>query len=188
MPPPPGALLIHGFTATPRVMDSLAHPLRTAGFEIEIPLLTGHGRTVQVLFQGWAVRWLIPFLGRLPGAGSFPPLKKKNGPSIADPVEREKFIGYGEMPIVAINEIVRLQRELRPQLKKITAPVLLIHSRQDTTAPYDSMDLFKNHLGSPVIETVTLERSNHVLTLDYDKEIVAKKVLEFFLECEKGVL
>lgn len=44
-----GALLIHGFTATPQALRELAARLRTAGFSSEAPLLPGHGTDVRDL-------------------------------------------------------------------------------------------------------------------------------------------
>jgi carboxylesterase len=42
----PGALVIHGFTGAPASMRSLAAAFATAGFHVELPLLPGHGTSV----------------------------------------------------------------------------------------------------------------------------------------------
>lgn len=45
----PGALLVHGYTSTPQSMEGLAAALTEAGFEVEVPLLPGHGTEVEDL-------------------------------------------------------------------------------------------------------------------------------------------
>jgi carboxylesterase len=51
----PGALLIHGYTSTPKSIDGLIGALAGAGFEVVAPLLPGHGTTVEdLLSRRWA--------------------------------------------------------------------------------------------------------------------------------------
>ncbi len=42
-----GVLVLHGFTGTPQSMRGLANAFAGAGFTVELPLLPGHGTTVQ---------------------------------------------------------------------------------------------------------------------------------------------
>jgi len=53
----PGALLIHGFTATPAEMHPLGQELHSQGYNVTAPLLPGHGLTPQQLntcrWQDW---------------------------------------------------------------------------------------------------------------------------------------
>jgi carboxylesterase len=44
---PQGALVLHGFTGTPQSMRGLAEALGAAGFTVELPLLPGHGTSVE---------------------------------------------------------------------------------------------------------------------------------------------
>ena len=43
---PHGALVVHGFTGTPQSMRGLAQAFARAGYAVELPLLPGHGTTV----------------------------------------------------------------------------------------------------------------------------------------------
>ena len=45
----PGALLLHGYTSTPQSIDGLAVALTDAEFDVEVPVLPGHGTTVDDL-------------------------------------------------------------------------------------------------------------------------------------------
>ena len=44
---PSGALCIHGFTGNPGSMRGVAEAFAAAGFAVELPLLPGHGTTVE---------------------------------------------------------------------------------------------------------------------------------------------
>ncbi len=51
---PDGALVLHGFTGTPQSMRGLAEALAGAGLAVELPLLPGHGTSVEdMLPTGW---------------------------------------------------------------------------------------------------------------------------------------
>lgn len=55
---PDGVLLLHGLTGTPHSLRRVAYCLADAGFSVELPLLPGHGTTVEDLagtgFGDWA--------------------------------------------------------------------------------------------------------------------------------------
>ena len=55
---PNGALVLHGFTGTPQSMRGLAEAFAAAGFAVELPLLPGHGTSVDDLdtttFADWS--------------------------------------------------------------------------------------------------------------------------------------
>jgi carboxylesterase len=51
---PNGALVLHGYTGNPHSMRPLATALADAGFTVELPLLPGHGTTVEEMLKtGW---------------------------------------------------------------------------------------------------------------------------------------
>lgn len=50
-----GALILHGFTGTPASVRGVADALIAAGFDVELPLLPGHGTTItEMLRTGWS--------------------------------------------------------------------------------------------------------------------------------------
>ncbi len=52
---PTGVLAIHGFTGSPQSMRPIADAMAEAGHTVEMPLLPGHGTTVDDMIQtGWA--------------------------------------------------------------------------------------------------------------------------------------
>ncbi len=54
----PGALLLHGYTSTPQSLEGLAAALAEAGFDVDVPVLPGHGTTLDDLisrrWEDWA--------------------------------------------------------------------------------------------------------------------------------------
>ncbi len=135
-----------------------------------------------VFLGGLLAKYVLPVVARTPLINVYPYQKKWAGPAINDPVAREKFKSYTKMPIKSIMAIVNLQKEVVRKLPQIQVPTLILHSPHDTTAPYANMDYLKQHLGSKEIKTVTLETSDHVLTMDYEKDLVAREVVSFFRE------
>ncbi|MEZ5229110.1 MAG: alpha/beta fold hydrolase [Acidimicrobiales bacterium] len=52
---PTGVLAIHGFTGSPQSMRPIASAMAAAGHSVELPLLPGHGTTVDdMLATGWS--------------------------------------------------------------------------------------------------------------------------------------
>jgi carboxylesterase len=54
---PHGALVLHGFTGTPQSMRGLAEAFAAGGFAVELPLLPGHGTSVDDLASTTSAQW-----------------------------------------------------------------------------------------------------------------------------------
>jgi len=102
----------------------------------------------------------------LPGIGS----------DIADPAAHE--VAYEGVPAACLVSLVDATRELAPRLGEIRMPALVFHALQDHVVARGSRDLLESSLGGPV-EVVELERSYHVATLDYDREEIERRAVEF---------
>ena len=53
-----GVLLLHGFGDTPQTLSLLAHRLHKAGYDVLVPLLPGHGRTMKAFRMSRADEWI----------------------------------------------------------------------------------------------------------------------------------
>jgi carboxylesterase len=53
-----GVLLLHGFGDTPQTLRYLAETLSHSGYTVRVPLLPGHGRTVQAFHRSSAHDWI----------------------------------------------------------------------------------------------------------------------------------
>jgi carboxylesterase len=98
------------------------------------------------------------------------------GSDVADPNERE--LAYEQMPVSGVLGLCEAQDELVTRLGDIRCPVLIMTSPQDHVVPPSSSDLLAERVSGPV-ERVTLERSYHVATLDFDKDEINRRAVEF---------
>ena len=98
------------------------------------------------------------------------------GSDIADPDSKE--LAYEGTPLRALQSLLDAVDAFQPDLSKITCPVLLLTSPQDHVVPPSNSDHVAAAVAGPV-ERVTLERSYHVATLDYDKGLVEERIVDF---------
>lgn len=229
----PGALVLHGFTGTASSVQGVADALEAAGFEVCIPLLPGHGTSVEdMLATGWedwtagaersfealAVRaepvvvaglsmggalgcWLAsrrrdvaglvcvnPIVeppaesffdmlrGTIAAGVSFIP-----GPATSD-IARPGVIedAYGGAPLSPMLSLMEGVAEMAPHLSRIACPLLLFTSLQDHVVPPSSSEFLAARV-SGTVERVTLARSFHVATLDWEAEEIERRSVEFAL-------
>ena len=135
---------------------------------------------------GAGVRWL-PLLARIPCiARRWATIPKPGGPDIADPAVRAASRSYRAMPLGAVLELLRLQAVVRGEVGRVTQPALLLHGRYDHSVPLANLERVRRSLGSRLIESHVLERSWHVVTLDYDRDKVARLAADFLGRVEAG--
>jgi len=135
---------------------------------------------------GAGVRWL-PLLARIPCiARRWATIPKPGGPDIADPAVRAASRSYRAMPLGAVLELLRLQAVVRGEVGRVTQPALLLHGRHDHSVPLANLERVRRSLGSRLIESHVLERSWHVVTLDYDRDEVARLAADFLGRVEAG--
>jgi carboxylesterase len=98
------------------------------------------------------------------------------GSDIAEPGVVE--VAYEGTPLRPLVELVEGVAALAPSYPSILCPLLLMTSPQDHVVDPVQSDYLAEHFGGP-IERVTLERSYHVATMDYDKELIEERAVEF---------
>ncbi|WP_157983838.1 alpha/beta hydrolase [Nesterenkonia muleiensis] len=224
-----GALVLHGFTSTTASMQPVADAVTAAGFEVELPLLPGHGtrwedlaatpaeqifETVTAAYESLAERCdtIVPVglsMGgalalwaaaehRCPGAVVINPgLRLKAGTGllarglhrirptidsiagdIATPgVTEEAYAVTPVRAVVQLDRVFRHARAVLPRLAQQGTPVLMLRSPIDAVVGSSSATLLKRTV--PQTQEVILRRSRHVATLDYDAELVNRRVVEF---------
>jgi carboxylesterase len=98
------------------------------------------------------------------------------GSDIALPGAAE--VSYGRTPISCTMSLMGEMARLKGELAAITSPVLIFNSPQDHVVAPVSSDTLAAGVSGPV-ERVTLERSFHVATLDYDRELIEQETVAF---------
>jgi carboxylesterase len=131
------------------------------------------------LFSKDPKRFASPVVKRLvrsiPGVGN----------DIADPEGRE--IAYDRLPTSAAHEMLRFLRKARLGLPSIDQPLLVIHARNDHTVHPSNAQYVYDTVASKDKELVWLERSYHVVTLDYERQDVFERTYRFIKERARGL-
>lgn len=225
-----GVVLIHGFTSDPGSVEPLTQALVQAGCNLEVPLLTGHGRSWSALntvrYQDWLAdveaaydrlarrcrivfaagqsmggalslhlaqtkpdlaglilinhillppggwkRHFLPLLRFLPWGAS------AVGGDINDPSVGER--SYSRTSFNGAYQLVRLLDMIRPRLDRVTAPTLIMTSRQDHVVPPQTGAYTLDRIGAEDKSQIWLEKSFHVAALDYDRDLIARQSLSF---------
>lgn len=106
------------------------------------------------------------------GTDRFPSI----GGDVADPDAREK--AYDAAPLAQLISLHEGTVALREDLAKVACPVLLMTSTQDHVVAPANSDTLAAGVSGPV-ERVPLERSYHVATVDYDKDLINERAVAF---------
>lgn len=110
----------------------------------------------------------------LPGIGS----------DVANPDAVET--AYEGVPLAPLVSMMEAVGRLQGELVRITCPLLLFTSPQDHVVEPAQSDFLAASVTGPV-ERVSLERSYHVATLDYDKDIIEERTVGFVRSLVKKV-
>jgi len=93
-----------------------------------------------------------------------PKVKEEPGWDWFDKAAFQQHVSYPQNPVRSIWELTQLMAVMQASLPKVTAPVLLIHSRDDDYVVKDSMAQIYEHLGTADKEMLWVEGGGHVIT------------------------
>lgn len=111
-----------------------------------------------------------------------PKIPKPGGSDIGDKEQRERNPSLGYTPIPAVYELSDLIDDVRGRLGEITQPLYMCHGGKDHTVPPENLDYIARRVASRHLEVERFPRSQHVITLDVDREEVARSATRFFLK------
>lgn len=103
---------------------------------------------------------------------------KLGGSDIADEEMRRRLPTRG-MPFAPLGQLVAGMRQVRPRLRDVDRPALVMHGAHDHTIPPACTDALCAELRGPV-ERLALPRSFHVVTVDVERDLVRDRVVAFF--------
>jgi carboxylesterase len=117
------------------------------------------------------------------------PFIPKEPPEYFEPEAFSQHICYSSDPTRSFAELVELAREEQSALPKISAPALLIYSKNDAvvTAQERHMELIYEGLGSADKQMMWIENSSHVITMDAQRQVVFKAAGEFVARVNHSV-
>ncbi|MDO8528134.1 MAG: alpha/beta fold hydrolase [Deltaproteobacteria bacterium] len=125
---------------------------------------------------------IIPLVRYTPLRFSIRSTPKNFEKSVLDPKGREIYRQNSlcRMPAPAAFQIQDLAKIVERDLNKMNQPLLLLHGHHDHLVDPKGMLTLKKKVASKQVEIVMLEHSGHVLPLDYDRDIVVQKIINFF--------
>ena len=88
-------------------------------------------------------------------------------------------VGMNDFPMTGIYELLKLSDFTRGRMKNITAPILIIHSREDDLTSIRSAYTTYKRISSTDKELVILNDSYHMVLYDNEKQLVFDKALAF---------
>jgi carboxylesterase len=138
----------------------------------------GAALATPMIFSDWKVRCLLP-AADITGLKYLVPDLPKTVPDVSLPGGRT-HVCYDRDSVVAAASMIRFTRKVRHGLPRIDAPLLIMQSVNDTVVDPKSADIIYGEVSSSVKQRVMLEQSYHTITVDVEKELVAKTVLDFF--------
>ncbi len=91
----------------------------------------------------------------------------------------DEVFTYLRTPTSALEQVWRLIGETRKRLGRISVPTLIVQSRLDPVSLPPSAEIIYNGIASFSKELVWLTKSSHVITLDYERDLVCQRVASF---------
>jgi carboxylesterase len=107
-----------------------------------------------------------------------PYLSGRGDSSVHDPAARSDSLAYGVFPPGAVAALVETAAAARRALPAITAPTLVVQSREDNRIPFALAEHATATLRAPA-ERHWVTGCGHVITVDYCRAKVATLVLDF---------
>ena len=146
-------------------------------------------------YDGWAVplvarlAFLLPVACAL-GVGRRRAFMETFPYGIKDPGIRERIVGRmlgGDSaaaglpgnPWPSLAQLELLARRVRRDLPRMRAPCLALHAAEDDIASVRNVELVRRYAAAPV-ETVLLQDSYHMITVDRERHVVVDRSVEFF--------
>jgi carboxylesterase len=115
-----------------------------------------------------ATHWLW---GRFAGE-----INARNPRSIRDASERERNLAYGFITGRMLFELSKVVRRARGVLPQVTAPTLIIQSREDPRVSPEVGESALDRIGATEKQLVWTEGAGHIITVDYGRERVFSEV------------
>jgi carboxylesterase len=95
--------------------------------------------------------------------------------------------GVAALPGRLMLELRWLVHRVKGEISQIRQPALIVHPREDDRASLRNLHYLQAGLGG-LTETVVLDDSYHLVTLDRQRQLVVARTLEFAARLERGIL
>jgi carboxylesterase len=149
-----------------------------------------------LFYDGWNIspfRALLPLAYHSPLRRFYPRYRERSPYGLKNErlrkwVEQEmkqqsqSSVGAAAIPTTALYQAELLIGHVKRLLPRVTAPTLLIHAKDDDVASVRSPDYVAARINARVVRQCRLADSYHMVTVDNEKEVVARRTIGFFRE------
>ncbi|UFX83021.1 alpha/beta hydrolase [Candidatus Absconditicoccus praedator] len=104
---------------------------------------------------------------------------KINIAQINKPGGEKEHIAYLNFPFEPITNSFDYFEQIRGSLGEVNIPTLIQHSKKDRTNNIQGSKLIYDNIASEYKKLIKLEKSNHVLMRDYEKNKVLENIIKF---------
>ena len=91
----------------------------------------------------------------------------------------QEWKGYNVYPMKAAVQLLKLQKQVKKNLNKVTQPTLVVVSEADQTVPVSSGKEIINSISSQEKQLTVLENASHTMLLDHDNQQLIDQAIEF---------
>ena len=98
-----------------------------------------------------------------------------------------KHVTYPYVATKNLFELKKLMDVVRPELAQIKVPALVVQGRKDSMVPPPNGQIIYDALGSSHKHLLYLDNSDHVVTIDYEKQVLFEKAEAFIRSQGKNV-
>lgn len=106
-------------------------------------------------------------------------VKNKRIRSVARKTIFETDLMMDRFMTVGIGEVFKAAKVIKKNIKKVTSPLLMVHSIEDDLVSIKGANFIYNNISSESKEFVTVYNSYHVVIDDNDRDLVNKKCVDF---------
>ncbi len=110
------------------------------------------------------------------GPGRIRQVPKLGGSDVRDATARRDNPAYRAIPIAALGSLVELMTTVDAELPEVRGPLLVLHARQDHTAPVACAQRIAERVRAKPLRTRLLDASYHLIAIDVERDIVAAEV------------
>jgi carboxylesterase len=115
--------------------------------------------------------------------GPFVPIvESTEGQSVFDPVERDRNLAYGVFTASALRALYETVRRASAALPCVTAPTLVVQSREDNRISVGAAERSFAKLGAKEKRLEWVSGASHVITVDYGRERVFEMLASWLEE------
>lgn len=89
-------------------------------------------------------------------------------------------VSMDNYPLNCVRALLKLSKNVRANLNKVTCPIICIHSKYDNLASTKGAKIVINGVSSSIKEYIEIENSYHMVLYDNEKEFVMNTANDFF--------